>query len=421
MRRALLLSLALVACDSAGDGGGGGGPGDGPGSDGGGAGAGCGDGVLREGAELCDGDDLGERSCQTLGFSTGQLSCREDCTLDTSGCLGEGDEYEVGDGSGCEGIFNPDQVLTYHVTGSIASDGPGTFRCGDGATLDVEVEVKRGGGFKIDFNQYDDAQMYFGMKKLVFDDGGGADALDIVRQYLSWRLMGAAGVVASRAALARVYVGGDFLGLLVVIEAVDKRMLKNRFGDDDGWLYKKSGGEGDGLKTHEADGLADDNPYDDYLCFWKSNGCEVPGDLESELPGHLHIPQFLAMGAVNALVANSDSPIFKDNNYYHYDWPGTRYYLPWDLDTVMKDSGFGMVQEQSFASVLFTHWEDDYRALAADLLSGPLALDAIHGEIDRAMAAATDGIEDAGGDASAIADDLTTWWTDRHAAAAGQL
>ena len=411
MRRALLC-LALVACGAQEDD---------PGADAAGGGV-CGDGQQREGYELCDGADLAGQSCQSLGYSTGELGCRDDCTLDTSGCLGEAEEFDLAGASGCEGVFNPDQVLTYHVeAGSLTADGPGQLACGDGPPLDVEVEAKRNGGFKIDFNQYDDAQSYFGLKKLVFDTGDSTEVADIVNQYLSWRLMGAAGVVSSRAALAQVYVNGSYFGLLVVIEAVDRRMMKNRFGDDDGWLYKKSGGEGDGLKTHETDGLADANPHDDYLCFWEANGCSVPDDLATELPRHLHIRQFLGLGAVNALIANSDSPLFKDNNYYHYDWPGTRYYLPWDLDTVMRDTGHEVVQHTGFAAVLFTHWEDDYRALVAELLDGPLALPAIHGEIDRLDAAAGAAITAAGGDAPAIIGALESWWTDRHAAAAGQL
>jgi len=47
----------------------------------------CGDNVL-QGAEQCDGSNLGGKSCQTVGqnFEGGSLSCRSDCTFDTSLC-----------------------------------------------------------------------------------------------------------------------------------------------------------------------------------------------------------------------------------------------------------------------------------------------------------------------------------------------
>jgi hypothetical protein len=49
----------------------------------------CGDGVLGE-AEACDGSDLGDATCLTLGggFQGGTLACTANCLYDTSGCTG---------------------------------------------------------------------------------------------------------------------------------------------------------------------------------------------------------------------------------------------------------------------------------------------------------------------------------------------
>lgn len=47
--------------------------------------ASCGNGVL-DGAEECDGPDLGGQTCQGLGFSGGTLACSPGCEHDTSGC-----------------------------------------------------------------------------------------------------------------------------------------------------------------------------------------------------------------------------------------------------------------------------------------------------------------------------------------------
>jgi hypothetical protein len=47
----------------------------------------CGNG-LREGAEECDGDDLGGAVCSGVGCSGGTLACLGDCTFDTSQCSG---------------------------------------------------------------------------------------------------------------------------------------------------------------------------------------------------------------------------------------------------------------------------------------------------------------------------------------------
>ncbi|PKN44231.1 MAG: hypothetical protein CVU59_12180 [Deltaproteobacteria bacterium HGW-Deltaproteobacteria-17] len=45
----------------------------------------CGDNI-RQGTEMCDGEDLGGSSCGTMGFPFGTLRCAADCSFDTSDC-----------------------------------------------------------------------------------------------------------------------------------------------------------------------------------------------------------------------------------------------------------------------------------------------------------------------------------------------
>ncbi|RMG98897.1 MAG: hypothetical protein D6705_04680 [Deltaproteobacteria bacterium] len=58
----------------------------------------CGDGT-KNGSEQCDGADLGGKTCQTEGFDSGTLTCKADCTLDTSGC--QNDPNCAGQGELC--------------------------------------------------------------------------------------------------------------------------------------------------------------------------------------------------------------------------------------------------------------------------------------------------------------------------------
>lgn len=46
----------------------------------------CGDGLLNSVGEHCDDADLGESTCESLGFPGGTLACDESCKFDTSGC-----------------------------------------------------------------------------------------------------------------------------------------------------------------------------------------------------------------------------------------------------------------------------------------------------------------------------------------------
>ena len=61
---------------------------------------GCGDGVA-SGGEMCDGDDMRDNTCVSLGYEDGTLGCSSLCWLDVSGCSG-GDSSCDGSASSCE-------------------------------------------------------------------------------------------------------------------------------------------------------------------------------------------------------------------------------------------------------------------------------------------------------------------------------
>lgn len=59
----------------------------------------CGNGIAEPG-EGCDGSDFRGETCQTLGYSGGQLVCTSICHVDTSGCFCAGGAIFPGDGAG---------------------------------------------------------------------------------------------------------------------------------------------------------------------------------------------------------------------------------------------------------------------------------------------------------------------------------
>ena len=444
---------------------------------------GCGDVVdcgFCNGTAVCGGAGVANvcgclpESCEQLSVECGPttdncgnaLDCGDPCpapescggggVVNVCGVPGTG-PFDLSGVVGCEGVFNPSQILDYHLTlpagdwSAVLADDPATdpevarqaqFHCNDEPPILVSIHRKRGGGttkvgLKIDINAVVANQTYYGLKNLVLDNSVGCceasdgDAGDMLREYLAWQMMRLSGTVSSRFVFVNLYVNGELLGVIGNVEAVDKVFLDDRFADDSGWLYKKSGGPGGGLKTHESDGPAGADPYDDYFCFWSSSGggpdtCATPADVAATLSEHLMLDQMLRFGAVNAMVANSDSPIFKDNNYYYYDWPGTRAYLPWDLDTCMKDLNTSVFDAGSskFVSVLFPTWEDDYDQILTALLSEPLTLAAIHQELDRVLAVTGAAISADPFLSASPADEiesLKTYWATRHAAVTAQV
>lgn len=68
----------------------------------------CGNGMLDDG-EVCDGDDLNQKTCESLGYLGGTLACAADCTLDTRACTeptcgdGSREGFEVCDGADLNG------------------------------------------------------------------------------------------------------------------------------------------------------------------------------------------------------------------------------------------------------------------------------------------------------------------------------
>ena len=344
--------------------------------------------------------------------------------------------------TGCAGVYNPDQLLAYRIdmaagdwaalradlTNSVYFSAQ--LQCGSEAPLTVGIRRKRSGGtvkvgLKVDINLYDTEQRFHGLAKLSLENGiseGGdtASSRELVAEYLGWRFMVRSGAITGRAVFASVTVNGEALGLYVNVEQPDKRFLKSRLDENDGWLFKKSGSDDDGYKTRELE----PNPYEDYFCFWMPPGCPAPSsdELLAELPSHLDIPQLLRMGAVNAIIANTDGILFKDNNYYFYDRAiGGRLYLAWDLDTTLRDSPSAYTPNgnSEYTTVLYTHWSGDYRTIVGELLAGPFAVAAIHGELDRAEAvagAALDADPYIDGTAAEAGAALRVYWTSRHAA-----
>ena len=132
---------------------------------------------------------------------------------------------------------------------------------------------------------------------------------------------------------------------------------------------------------------------------------------------------------MNEVVANTDSPIFKDNNYYYYDWYQGRVYMPWDLDTTMKGdfdvfAGGGGGGSDVFTVVLFENWEADYDAILTGLLANELPLDTVLGEIERAKTVAGDAFASdpyISGTAADAAESLAAYWTTRHAEVSAQV
>ncbi|PKN44154.1 MAG: hypothetical protein CVU59_12395, partial [Deltaproteobacteria bacterium HGW-Deltaproteobacteria-17] len=109
----------------------------------------CGDGVIQTAfGESCDGDALGDQTCESRGLAGGVLACNDDCTFDTAGCAICGDGTIMDPFETCEGDDLQGSTCTSlgYYGGNLACDGQTcTFDTGNCATYgrcgDDEVQA----------------------------------------------------------------------------------------------------------------------------------------------------------------------------------------------------------------------------------------------------------------------------------------
>ena len=204
-----------------------------------------------------------------------------------------------------------------------------------------------------------------------------------MREALAWRLFGLANVPASRHTYAKLAFGTKYRGLFSVIEHVDKKFLRDHFGENyRGNLYKTGyrdiggayleyrtapGGEDSG-RQYFIPGSAErtyrlqtnkNNPeastYDDLACFIRTiNGIGLSGGegrfdtdaFRESVDGIMNVNAFLRWAAVNMLLGSWDNYYASGSNYYLYN-SGHRgaakefasspyfHFIPWDYDNCL--------------------------------------------------------------------------------------
>jgi spore coat protein H len=253
---------------------------------------------------------------------------------------------------------------------------------------------------KLDFNELDSKARFFGLTKLNLNN----DAMDhsALREALAYDVFRAAGVVAPRTALARVYltVKGrferEYAGAYTAVEQVNSAFLKDRFGKNDGLLLKPEqnavlGYQGDDWQVY-ADTMgekveasaADGKRFVDFIRLLN----RAPDDeFARGIGSFLDVDQFLKFVAVQAALVNYDSPLVSGHNYYLYLNPADHRFvwIPWDLNEAFAGFMSGstpaqMSMRQPSAPGSFRLAErvlalpgsrEKYDRIAAELLVGP--------------------------------------------------
>ena len=130
--------------------------------------------------------------------------------------------------------------------------------------------------FKVEFDQYDSGKTYYGLDKLCLNNLIQDNTM--MKDYLTYRLMGEFGVAAPLCSYVYITVNGEDWGLYLAVEGVEDAFLQRNYGRDHGQLYKPDsmsfgGGRGNGRDFDMDDFLNRDSGDQDAS---RPNGMQPP-------------------------------------------------------------------------------------------------------------------------------------------------
>jgi spore coat protein H len=170
-----------------------------------------------------------------------------------------------------------------------------------------------------------------------------------MNEVLSYRLFREAGVPAGRTAFAQVYLtvpgqyARKYVGLYSIVENVDSRFARERFGTKKGAIFKPVAQSpfedlgdrwSDYSQVYDAKTPVSAEESKRVIAFAKLVTHATDAEFAAQVADFLDIDEFARFMAVTVWLSNMDSLLGMGQNYVVYLHPKTRQFqfLPWDLD-----------------------------------------------------------------------------------------
>lgn len=241
------------------------------------------------------------------------------------------------------------------------------FECDGQKLADVAIRFKGNSSYenysqglkrpiKIDFNRFIPSQKFQGVETLNLSNNA-FDASQL-REALSYEVYRRAGVPAPRTAFAHVYLTIDgryensYVGLYTIIEEIDdKEFLKTHFNNSAGIVVKPEGIRGlpymgenwqaYAQRYHPKTSENDPAVAQRFIDFIKLVNYADDATFNAKIGAYLNIDDFVRYLAATVLIANLDSPLVTNHNFYLYQNPGDQkvWMLPWDMN--LSFAGYG--------------------------------------------------------------------------------
>jgi hypothetical protein len=261
--------------------------------------------------------------------------------------------------------------------------------------------------FKVDTNLYVAGQSLLGTKKLNFNNGFKDPTL--LREHIAYALLREAGVPAPRTTFVDLTIGGEHLGLYLMVEHVDDVFLGDHFAEDDGTLYKPEPPAGNltwqGSDPSKYTGLeVEQNEETDHAAFMALVSALEAADATA-IEAALDVDGALLQLAFHALLANLDSYLGPGHNFYLYETQGRLAMVPWDtneafgsftcgcdragiIGLLIDEPVCGPVDGKPLVRELLKvpAWRDAYHGYLRSFIDGPFAAAAMQARIDGAAA-----------------------------------
>ncbi len=257
---------------------------------------------------------------------------------------------------------------------------------------------------KISFDEFNSSQTLNGLKKININNFTNDPSL--LHDVICFKVMRDVITVAPRTAYTKVWVDGEYIGLYLIIENVDKTFLKDHYGsaNNDGNLYKTDRNcqmfmkwLGDAkqaykdknftLNTNET--VDDWSKFIDLVNLLNNN---YDADFKQQLESKFDVHDFLKILAIEKCCKSWDSYWGGGNNFFIYEHPdGKIRWIPWDMNETFQEikaisgtsilSGYliptPQLDERPLIKRIFEYddWKAEYLNNVCDLIHSKFTLD----------------------------------------------
>lgn len=234
---------------------------------------------------------------------------------------------------------------------SITFDGITLDSCGfkeKGNASNSFISYGKKKPIKVSFDEFKN-QKLDGLKK--FNLNNFTNDPSLVRDAVCMKLMRDEGLFAPRTSYTKLFVNGEYIGLYVIIENVDKTFLKDKYGgaNNNGNLYKTDrnahmffnwlGPDKEKYKDQNFQ-LTTNEDVDDwggFINFVELLNGDHSDDFKQKLEKRFDVHSYLKILAVEKCVKSWDSYWGGGNNFFLYEHPdGMIRWIPWDMNETFQ-------------------------------------------------------------------------------------